>query len=404
MSVADFMLSFAVFSGTWLMPQDMIYRQFEDAVLGNWTTCNIQGFLFTLGSQCSVGFNAWICVYYLCILKYNMSDERFSRRLEPLMLVVVVGYSLFLTIAVTSLGLIVPTPWDVTCTAARYPWWCYVAENSEECSPRSALGRALFLSNICIFLGAFAFIIVTMFMVCWTFFIEATRLDRYIKSVHHRDSRNIEASQKKWSELKAIFSQAVGYVLAFFICQSFSLLVVLYGAMGKNVRMNKAFQYMHIFGQPIQGLFNCLIFLGHKVYNRRRSNASLTRFQALVQVFTMPKDEPLIFLNNIQIVVNDNEEDIKEESEEDGPEEPELDSNLSNRSSGIILSGNVSSSNQNSVSPIQSSEVLSSTGDKSQSKASSSGFFSLFSRDSIAGSRNSKSSADVASYDVSHFS
>ena len=54
--------------------------------------------------------------------------------------------------------------------------------------------------------------------------------------------------------------------------------------------------------QPLQGLFNALIFVYHKVYNIRRSNKDLTFQEALFVLRTAPSQVPEVLLSRIDLV------------------------------------------------------------------------------------------------------
>ena len=51
--------------------------------IGNKITCTIQGFCLQLGFSVP-SYNAMLCIYYLCTIKYNMMEEQLARY-EPFM-------------------------------------------------------------------------------------------------------------------------------------------------------------------------------------------------------------------------------------------------------------------------------------------------------------------------------
>lgn len=63
--------------------------------LGTTKTCELQGFFFILGSCMIPMYSGSLCMYYMCVVNYNMSDERFGKRLEPSMHISIILWSIF---------------------------------------------------------------------------------------------------------------------------------------------------------------------------------------------------------------------------------------------------------------------------------------------------------------------
>ena len=51
--------------------------------LGNDTTCKVQGTLAVFSTVSTPLYNLALCGYFLCVIKYNMTDKRFERLWEP---------------------------------------------------------------------------------------------------------------------------------------------------------------------------------------------------------------------------------------------------------------------------------------------------------------------------------
>lgn len=64
MSFFDIVQSLAMAFTTLPMPTYMIYDQFEDSR-------KAQGFMFLIGSMTATTYNAMLCLYYLCALRYS---------------------------------------------------------------------------------------------------------------------------------------------------------------------------------------------------------------------------------------------------------------------------------------------------------------------------------------------
>ena len=124
MSVADALGSIAIFCSTWPMPKDMIYSQFQSSVYGNENTCTAQGFVFFLGAIGTFAFNTNLSIYYRSVIWFKISKERFRKRVEPVLFFFAITVTLVITIPLLLHDYFVPTPWDFSCTGARYPYWC----------------------------------------------------------------------------------------------------------------------------------------------------------------------------------------------------------------------------------------------------------------------------------------
>eukprot|EP00979_Chaetoceros_neogracilis_P012910 scaffold3559_cov284-Chaetoceros_neogracile.AAC.8 len=130
-SISDILSSLAMALSTLMMPSDMIY-EFTYGIhpLGNWTTCNIQGFSFTFGTMITFCCDAILCIYYLCSIKYGMKDRKFSSRIEPLLYLGMIAFALFYNIRYVLQDEFNPGPARAWCARATYPPDC---ETEEEC-------------------------------------------------------------------------------------------------------------------------------------------------------------------------------------------------------------------------------------------------------------------------------
>lgn len=83
MSVGDLIGSFAIALSTLPMPKDMIYTQFEGKSIGNVTTLQMQGFCINYFHGLQMYYNFFLCIYYLCIIPFQISRKAFQKRFEP---------------------------------------------------------------------------------------------------------------------------------------------------------------------------------------------------------------------------------------------------------------------------------------------------------------------------------
>jgi hypothetical protein len=89
MSVADILQSIAMAWTTVPIPTEMIYEQFNGLmVVGNNTTCSMQGFVYMCGFLAGTFYNIFLTYYYLCALTLNMQDKPFRKYYEPISFIV----------------------------------------------------------------------------------------------------------------------------------------------------------------------------------------------------------------------------------------------------------------------------------------------------------------------------
>lgn len=81
MSLGDIFASSAHFTSTFLNPSSASPKLW--GAFGTQATCSIQGFIAMLGSVSAPTYNLALCVYYLCVIKYNMRDSQFVKKVEP---------------------------------------------------------------------------------------------------------------------------------------------------------------------------------------------------------------------------------------------------------------------------------------------------------------------------------
>jgi len=151
------------------MPTDMIYDQFEGLIIGTRDSCRAQGFAYLIGSLATTTNNEMLCLYYLCALHFQLTDENI-RRIEPAFhaLPILVGS----VIAGLSLAfdLIKPSPLIPYCMTMPYPYWC---TDENDCLPRDGIGseRSADVLSICteaFLIIGFLICIVSLGVVVWS--------------------------------------------------------------------------------------------------------------------------------------------------------------------------------------------------------------------------------------------
>ncbi len=109
MSIADIITSTAVVISHLAVPREGI-SEAVDALylgcnqrLGNFFTCNIQGFFFFLGISMSHIYTGSLCWFYYCVVVKTMRDITIRKKIEPFLHGVPFGLALILCILTLAL-------------------------------------------------------------------------------------------------------------------------------------------------------------------------------------------------------------------------------------------------------------------------------------------------------------
>lgn len=112
---------------TLAMPKNMIYSNiFPDSwsLYGTVATCSAQGFIFMTFTFLTFACDVILCIYYLCSIKFGMSDTVFSSRLEWILYFLALLAILPITINNLVQGNYNPSPDRAWCVRKPYPYDC----------------------------------------------------------------------------------------------------------------------------------------------------------------------------------------------------------------------------------------------------------------------------------------
>lgn len=127
LSCADILSSLGFMTGPMLVPRD------EKGV--NWTiggpsgtigTCEMNGFILTLGGTAAPMYMCALCIYYLCKVNYSMSDRVFARKVEKPMHFFIIGWSFIGTLVALITDNINSVPGGDTCYISSSPVKCEI--------------------------------------------------------------------------------------------------------------------------------------------------------------------------------------------------------------------------------------------------------------------------------------
>ena len=348
MSLSDILASVAMALTTLPMPKDMIYTQFDmQEVHGNNATCNAQGFAFFVGANLTFGLNASLCVYYLFSIRYKISEARIREKIEPYLYLGSVMISLPIGVILLFTETYNPSPWEAWCTSTAIPWQCSFQEDRDECffnAEKTAIARICGFLTLAGFFFGFFCLIGSMVLITISIYRQERLLKMYADKVYkHRngrsassgpsenssEDRNLASSRSRHHFTKITLYQALAYLSVFLLCQSNVFISMLRSQISsyEDLRFNRWEQIYHLVTRPLQGFFNLLVFVSHKVYNMLKARRDLTILQAARRVLVV-REEPAFFISQISLVVREqNNEDNADDIDEiyfDGNDEYEV--------------------------------------------------------------------------------
>ncbi len=320
MSCADVVASIAMALGTLPMPKEvppefLHFHYFETpgVRLGNFATCEAQGFLWLSGIFTMFCYNLSLSVYYALSLAFGMKDKIIRRYVEPifhlfaLTVVLVPGIQLLISDDFN------PTDWGGWCTVMHMCANSYDYNESAETplcyrgsTEQSSTTSVVLVTSISSFL---VIIIVSLLLVFLKVYFTERQLAegarQYAAIFQHHDQAQAALNRLKDQHkmTKVIGIQAVAYIGALFITLLFPFLSVM-GNMGllghpggtySNSKEAEVLERLLMVFTPLQGFFNLCIFLGHKVYNYRRVHGTkVKRITVIKMLFTKSMDEPVM--------------------------------------------------------------------------------------------------------------
>ncbi|GFH43927.1 predicted protein [Chaetoceros tenuissimus] len=300
------------------MPKDNVYP-FKGPMLGNDATCTAQAFALNFAHMSYIPCNAWLAIYYICVLVLKLKSSTISRYIEPFFYLIslvlsIVGSWIFQKYEYYNVDPLMPH-----CYTARYPFHCTWFPGGEECYDNgsflytekgySAMNWAI-LGYLYVVFGLLILCMLTI--IVNTFLFERrNRLgstsaadsstprnsDEPNNSDNSRVDARVSSSDLKFTRIVSF--QATLYILAFFITWTPTTITL-----GSDSTEEGIGVYMREFLQGFEGFFILCIFLYHKVHNLRRSKnrSNMPLRDALKIVFLSREDRDDFFLENITMV------------------------------------------------------------------------------------------------------
>jgi hypothetical protein len=253
-----------------------------------------------------------------------------------------------------------PSPTDPYCVPNSYPADCTIEDNPD-C--RGGEGRGAFIPGYLATISIATFtLLVTMTLIIHSFYRNERKLQKAVKDNQiQEDDEGFQALLYAQETSRNIIRQALLYIAAFVITWIFGLFEFLWytEVIELTDRGARIISTFRVCLQPLQGLFNLIIFVYHKAHVRLRSDEDLTLGEAIIEVFLNPVSiEDSVQIHNLDVVFEDAQylygPHMKKgpESEiENGLEEVNLNDNGVNFNSGNASKGGSSASVRSGVLP-----------------------------------------------------
>ena len=307
LSIADCLASLATLLTTIPMPKDVIYP-FATPSYGSVATCEAQGIIFIIGNVNCLYMNGILNVYYLCTLRFKIQDDRSRYYLEiPFSFLALALNIGILCRALLNKQMMNPNPIQLLCSPSSYPFDCTKVENPD-C--RGEGGPDVFYNWLLTLISIAAFMLfVTMALTIHSFNRNERKLRKALK-----DNKQIQEDDQELQDLlyaqKAsgiITFQALLYIAAFVLTWIFCFVQALWltDKIELSDQSARTISILRIIFKPLQGLFNLIIFVYHKVHTLRHADEGLTVSEAIAKIFLFPGEmEDQAVIANLNMVVD----------------------------------------------------------------------------------------------------
>jgi hypothetical protein len=299
-SLANILFSSATALNTLMMPTDMPYTAFEGLHIGNQTTCTIQGLLFLSGITADFCYFTGLVLYYLCSITFKMLDSTFRKYIEPLIHVVTCFVCVYASTVALLGEMINPSVHKNWCAREKLPFWCNDNDDINKDDENNVVCiRGNNATEESMMKSFFIFSIVLVILVCISMIliiISVYRLDKLSTVAANQQNSQVgtSTSNDNINSTKVILVQISAYLLSITLFITCSHLLV-----PDRRDASLSTQYFLLIIVTTHGLFNFCIFVGHKVYNLRRVEQSLSLNSAIWKVIMIRNENVFIFENII---------------------------------------------------------------------------------------------------------
>eukprot|EP00551_Chaetoceros_affinis_P006728 CAMPEP_0203674902 /NCGR_PEP_ID=MMETSP0090-20130426/17887_1 /ASSEMBLY_ACC=CAM_ASM_001088 /TAXON_ID=426623 /ORGANISM="Chaetoceros affinis, Strain CCMP159" /LENGTH=358 /DNA_ID=CAMNT_0050540901 /DNA_START=27 /DNA_END=1104 /DNA_ORIENTATION=+ len=265
---------------------------------GNDITCGIQGLMTVIGVSGATLYSLSLSIYFIAVIKFNMSDRTITSRLEPYLHIVPILYSLVSAVAIYASGLFNPA--GAICFIAPNLSTC---GNDKDCIDRMeqifVILSVLFSGGLVMFV--FAMNCVAMSVIYWTEYSLSKKNQVYqtswIQNHQHVDrpshdttvepsplaARLSRPSRASLQRRKEISKRAIAYIIGYLLTYTPSCCYRVwefYASDGAPYTL----QILSRVFFPLQGLLNIIIYTFPHVLSRYDANNDYSWIRAFWEV------------------------------------------------------------------------------------------------------------------------
>ena len=312
MSFFDIVSSIFIALGTIMVPSDNIFK-FAGPMLGNDTTCKIQGWFILFAFAGGTSLNVSLSWYFVCKFAFKMSVHHIAKYIEPIMYTYTVALVFFVPSLYLAMDLIHSNAYDCFCSFVPYPESCDEEQWYDwgKCTWEDGDVEKYFkYANVAYFVivSHFVLIVFGMSIILWTLHKKKQEIcdlmDAENETIEQVDRQADGENGRKMAmgnlhHSRVLIFQALMYIVAFFLTW---ILNFLSGELNIASMETDAINSVLF---PLQGLWNLLIFLYDKSYLiRQESQDSLSFWQATKKIATSPAEVPVFSVTNIEEIVS----------------------------------------------------------------------------------------------------
>jgi hypothetical protein len=257
---------------------------------GTIASCTFQGFLLQFGLA-SFGYTNMLMIYYILVIRYGLSDEVISKKVEPILHLIPLLYHGGSSIAGLILGVFGPQ--TTTCFVGGHPFACE-EDPSTAClraSPETLHTFGTWFTTVPVIFWTLL-LILSLSVIAWTVLIKYYASRRFAP-VDATGARNASTVFSKSTRL--VLTQCFLYGISFINVSVWGTMPTLLqlcwdiypDSLGKQFWLTA----LGLVFFPIQGLFNFLIYLRPRYLSIRDSYPDVGRWFAFKEAIWYPEAE-----------------------------------------------------------------------------------------------------------------
>mmetsp|Transcript_6933 Transcript_6933/g.13075 ORF Transcript_6933/g.13075 Transcript_6933/m.13075 type:complete len:407 (-) Transcript_6933:41-1261(-) len=258
-----------------------------------------------------------LCTYYFCAIALQMRETKIKRRVEPFLHTFPVIAGLGLAVAPLPFDLYNPSMTAYAwCGPVPYPYECYLYPDEVECIRGDAKLMDLAYYMVSIFSAIVISFITVILLLVIRHVIQTDRMLQQLSNQlrqqgNPRDVIELRHAKEFHQNSKAAIVQAIAY-MSCIILSGLPVFLLSSGAVStfgskRQQKMGDFFEKMYLLLVPLQGFFNCIIFVSHKVYNYKRVHSNVSTCHVLQLLFFTSAHDPT-FVSRISIVSHDDKQ------------------------------------------------------------------------------------------------